>query len=33
MGEPGKPDIDYTFADHARYLDAWFDALDLQDGT
>ncbi|MEU8147427.1 haloalkane dehalogenase [Nonomuraea sp. NPDC048901] len=31
MGESGKPDIDYTFADHARYLDAWFDALDLQD--
>ncbi|MES4901857.1 MULTISPECIES: haloalkane dehalogenase [unclassified Streptomyces] len=31
MGESGKPGIDYTFADHARYLDAWFDALDLQD--
>ncbi|MDT0542182.1 MULTISPECIES: haloalkane dehalogenase [Streptomyces] len=31
MGESGKPDIDYTFADHAHYLDAWFDALDLQD--
>ncbi|MEU7835362.1 haloalkane dehalogenase [Nonomuraea sp. NPDC049129] len=31
MGESGKPDIDYTFADHARFLDAWFDALDLQD--
>ena len=31
MGESGKPDIDYTFADHARYLDAWFDALDLND--
>lgn len=29
MGTSGKPDIDYTFADHARYLDAWFDALDL----
>ncbi|MFD9407810.1 haloalkane dehalogenase [Streptomyces sp. NPDC059989] len=29
MGESGKPDIDYTFADHARYLDAWFDALGL----
>lgn len=27
----GKPDIQYRFADHARYLDAWFDALDLQD--
>ena len=29
MGRSGKPDIDYSFADHARYLDAWFDALDL----
>ena len=31
MGDSGKPDIDYTFADHARYLDAWFDALGLDD--
>lgn len=31
MGRSGKPDLAYTFADHARYLDAWFDALDLQD--
>jgi len=31
MGASGKPDIGYSFADHARYLDAWFDALDLQD--
>ncbi|MCX5195274.1 haloalkane dehalogenase [Streptomyces sp. NBC_00249] len=31
MGESGKPDIDYTFDDHARHLDAWFDALGLQD--
>ncbi len=31
MGESGKPDIDYTFADHARYLDAWFEALGLRD--
>ncbi|MFE3453161.1 haloalkane dehalogenase [Nonomuraea sp. NPDC059194] len=31
MGRSGKPDIAYTFADHARYLDAWFDALDLHD--
>ncbi|KAB2345175.1 haloalkane dehalogenase [Actinomadura rudentiformis] len=31
MGESGKPDIGYTFDDHARYLDAWFDALDLDD--
>jgi pimeloyl-ACP methyl ester carboxylesterase len=29
MGDSGKPDIDYRFADHARYLDAWFDALAL----
>lgn len=29
MGESGKPDIAYTFGDHARYLDAWFDALGL----
>lgn len=30
MGRSGKPDIAYSFADHARYLDAWFDALDLE---
>jgi haloalkane dehalogenase len=29
MGASGKPDIAYRFADHARYLDAWFGALDL----
>jgi pimeloyl-ACP methyl ester carboxylesterase len=29
MGRSSKPDISYRFADHARYLDAWFDALDL----
>lgn len=29
MGRSGKPDVEYSFADHARYLDAWFDALDL----
>ena len=29
MGRSGKPDITYSFADHARYLDAWFDALGL----
>ncbi len=28
MGDSGKaPDGSYRFADHARYLDAWFDAL------
>ncbi len=31
MGESGKPDVTYTFDDHARYLDAWFDALGLDD--
>jgi haloalkane dehalogenase len=30
MGASGKPDIGYHYADHARYLDAWFDALDLR---
>ena|SRR6266542_4659374 len=31
MGQSGKPDSAYQFADHARYLDAWFDALALDD--
>ncbi|WP_431969205.1 haloalkane dehalogenase [Nocardia sp. bgisy134] len=31
MGASGKPDIDYRFVDHARYLDAWFDALGLDE--
>ncbi|VVJ20879.1 haloalkane dehalogenase() [Amycolatopsis camponoti] len=31
MGRSAKPDIAYSFADHAGYLDAWFDALDLDD--
>ncbi|MEM9635260.1 MAG: alpha/beta fold hydrolase, partial [Pseudomonadota bacterium] len=30
MGDSGKPDIDYRFADHAAYLDAFLDQLDLQ---
>jgi haloalkane dehalogenase len=29
MGRSGKPESDYRFGDHARYLDAWFDALGL----
>ena len=33
MGRSGKPDIAYRFADHARYLDAWFDALDVDGVT
>src|SRR4029453_13999898 len=32
MGRSGKsPSSNYRFVDHARYLDAWFDALDLRD--
>jgi haloalkane dehalogenase len=30
MGRSGKPDIPFAFADHARYLDAWFDELGLE---
>ena len=34
MGRSGKaPGGRYRFADHARYLDAWFDALALRDVT
>ena len=29
MGGSSKPAIDYTFADHAHYLRAWLNALDL----
>jgi haloalkane dehalogenase len=29
MGRSGKPALDYTFADHARYLEAFLDALEL----
>lgn len=31
MGDSGKPSIAYRFSDHVRYLDAWFDALELGD--
>ena len=31
MGRSGKPEIEYRTRDHARYLDAWMDALDLSD--
>jgi haloalkane dehalogenase len=31
MGESGKPDHAYRLADHVRYLDAWFDAMSLND--
>ncbi len=30
MGKSGKPDLDYRFVDHARYLDEWFAKLDLR---
>jgi haloalkane dehalogenase len=33
MGRSGKPAIAYRFADHARYLDAWFEELKLDDVT
>lgn len=31
MGRSGKPAGDYQYADHARYLDAFFDALGLDE--
>lgn len=30
MGRSGKPDIDYQFVDHARYLDSFIDDLALE---
>lgn len=30
FGRSGKPDIAYRFEDHVRYMDAWFDALELE---
>jgi haloalkane dehalogenase len=33
MGRSGKPDIAYRFADHARYLDAWFEELEVDGVT
>jgi len=30
MGKSGKPEIPYSFDDHARYVDAWFDALGIE---
>ncbi|TIS58708.1 MAG: haloalkane dehalogenase [Mesorhizobium sp.] len=30
-GRSGKPDIDYRFFDHVRYLDAFLDTLDIKD--
>ena len=33
MGKSAKPDLDYTYQDHKRYLDAFIEALDLRDVT
>ncbi|WP_328900537.1 haloalkane dehalogenase [Streptomyces sp. NBC_00441] len=33
MGESGKPRLAYSFEDHARHLDAWFDALGLTEAV
>lgn len=33
MGESGKPDIGYTFADHYRYFAGFMDAMNLQNVT
>lgn len=33
FGQSGKPDIEYDLADHERYLDAWFEELQLDDVT
>lgn len=33
MGESGKPDIDYTFAEHSEYLDGFIHKLGLQNIT
>ncbi|MEV0643932.1 haloalkane dehalogenase [Phytomonospora sp. NPDC050363] len=33
MGESGKPAIGYSFDDQARYLEAWFDALGLDEAV
>ncbi|SDH85228.1 haloalkane dehalogenase [Nonomuraea jiangxiensis] len=31
MGRSGKPGVPYRIGDHTRYLDAWFDALGLEE--
>lgn len=33
MGHSGKPEIDYTYADHARYLEAFIDEMQLENLT
>ncbi len=32
-GDSSKPDIEYSLENQQRYVDAWFDALDLRDVT
>jgi haloalkane dehalogenase len=31
MGNSGRPDLPYRLNDHIRYLDAWFEALSLEE--
>lgn len=31
MGRSGKPESAYRYQDHMRYLDAWFDAMNVRD--
>lgn len=33
MGESGESSSGYRFADHARYLDAWFEALEIDNAV
>lgn len=33
MGDSSKPDINYTFADHVRYVDGFIEAMGLRDIT
>ena len=33
MGHSGKPEGAYRYADHVRYLDAWFDVMDLHEAV
>lgn len=33
FGKSGKPDIDYNLETHQKYMDAWFEEMDLQNVT
>ena len=33
MGQSGRPDMDYRFVDHARYLEAFIEKMDLKNVT